>query len=340
MRKKAYRRRIIAAAVVGGNLAILGVVSAVILISSGNPPERSVAAATADTNAAVANPLDQVSSANIAQTVARLNRMPETTAVTNQADSESTELSLSPTTSNVVDKPQVVTSSGYASNKDIKTYTVVGGETISSIAAKFGITSDSIRWSNNITGDAVAAGTNLIIPPVTGIAYRVQSGDTAITLAAKYRADQNKIVAYNDAELSGLQIGELIIIPDGSKAALVAATTSVGSRTATFGGYNGYDFGYCTYWVAKLRASSGNPVPTNLGNASTWATRAAAMGLATGTSPRVGAAVVTSTRGAGHVAYVTGVNDDGTITISEMNHEGWNRVNSRTLADTGFRYVY
>ena len=90
-----------------------------------------------------------------------------------------------------------------------------------------------------------------------------------------------------------------------------------------------------------LRAQSGNPVPTNLGNAATWATRAAAMGLPTGTTPRVGAAVVTKTTGAGHVAYVTGVNDDGTITISEMNHSGWNRVNSRTLpAASNYRYIY
>lgn len=346
-RKKAARRRLLTFSIVGGNILILGIVTAVILFgSNGSSVERPLAAASSAGSQSMSNPLDQVSSANIAETVARMGRLPETVAVTNQADSETTELAMSPATSNVVDKPQLVSASGFASNKDIKTYTVQAGETITSIATKFGITSDSIRWSNNVTGDAVAAGTQLIIPPVTGIAYRVQAGDTAVTLAAKYRADQNKITAYNDAELAGLVVGDLILIPDGSKAAVVAAATSAGSRfsgSATYGGaggYNGYDFGYCTYWVAKLRAAAGHAVPTNLGNAATWATRAAAMGLPTGTTPQVGAAVVTSTRGAGHVAYVTAVNDDGTITISEMNHAGWNKVNSRTLADTGFRYVY
>ncbi|CAN5127066.1 hypothetical protein BH09PAT3_BH09PAT3_4770 [soil metagenome] len=348
-RKKSTRRRVITTSIIGGNVLILAVVSAVIIFS----PKQSVAdaplAATANSGQFASNPLDHVSSANIAETVARMSSLPETTAVTNQADSETTEIAMAPVTSSVVDKPQVVSTSGFASNKDIKSYTTVAGDTISSVATKFGITSDSIRWSNNVTGDAIAAGTKLTIPPVTGIVYTVQSGDSATTLAAKYKADQNKIIAYNDAEIGGLQIGSQILIPDGSKAAAVASSTSrlIGSAgaskwsgSASYGGYNGYDFGYCTYWVAKLRSSAGNPVPTNLGNAATWATRAAAMGLPTGTTPRVGAAVVTKTAGAGHVAYVTGVNDDGTITISEMNHDGWNRTNSRTLADTGFRYVY
>ncbi|MDB5169677.1 MAG: hypothetical protein JWN82_73 [Candidatus Saccharibacteria bacterium] len=325
-------------------MAILGIVTAVIMFGSQDSvAEKPLAAISASSDQAFANPLDHVSSANIAETVATMSRMPERIAVTNQADSETTELATVPTTSSVVDKPQVVSSSGFASNKDITTYTTVADDTISSIATKFGITSDSIRWSNNVSGDAIGAGVNLVIPPVTGIAYRVAAGDTAITLAAKFRADQNKIVAYNDAELTGLRVGDLILIPDGSKAAAVASSSSAirFGGSATYGGYNGYDFGYCTYWVAKLRAQAGNPVPTNLGNAATWASRAAAMGLPTGTTPQVGAAVVTKTTGAGHVGYVTAVNDDGTITISEMNHSGWNRVNSRTLpASSSYRYVY
>jgi surface antigen len=77
----------------------------------------------------------------------------------------------------------------------------------------------------------------------------------------------------------------------------------------------------------------------NLGNASTWAIRAAAYGLPTGKTPQVGAAVVTSTRGAGHVAYVTAVNGDGSITISEMNHVGWNKTDERTISGS-FSYIY
>jgi surface antigen len=348
-RKKTARRRAVTIAIVGGNLAILVAVTVVILGSSqsGSADKPAVASAVS-TGQVVANPLDQVSSAAIAETVARMSSLPETTAVTNQADSETTQLAMAPTTSSVVDKPQVVSATAFSSNKDIKSYTTVAGESVGSVATKFGITSDSIRWSNNLSGDALKPGIKLAVPPVTGIVYTVQAGDTPTTLAARFKADQNKIIAYNDAEISGLKVGDVILIPDGSKAAAVVGSTtrlltagpSKFTGSASYGGYNGYDFGYCTYWVAKLRASAGNPVPTNLGNAATWAVRAAGMGLSTGTTPQVGAAVVTKTSGAGHVAYVTAVNGDGTITISEMNHAGWNKTDTRTIEDTGFRYVY
>jgi surface antigen len=312
-----------------------------------NPSAKLASAAASDTGSTT-SPLDQLSSANIALTVARMGNMPETTAITNQADSEDVELSQAATVDSTVSaKPQVV-ASAFKSSKDIKTYVTVGGDSIASVADKFGVTSDSIRWSNNLSGNDVAAGTKLVIPPVNGIVYVVGGGENADTIAAKFSADRNKVIAFNDAEISGLHAGQQILVPDGTKAALVAKATASAPKTAstvlhgtaTYG-FNGYDYGYCTWWVAVLRQRAGNPVPTNLGNAATWAVRAAAYGLPTGSTPRVGAAVVTSTRGAGHVAYVTAVNGDGTITISEMNHAGWNKTDTRTLtAEANFRYVY
>ena len=53
----------------------------------------------------------------------------------------------------------------------------------------------------------------------------------------------------------------------------------------------------------------------------------------------MGAAVVLGTSGWGHVGYVTSVNGDGTITISEMNRLGWNVQNYRTLSAAGYQYV-
>lgn len=299
-----------------------------------------------DNDTSAASPLDQLSSATIALTVARMSNLPETTAVTNQADSEDVAVAQAATeSSTVAAKPQIVTSA-FQSVSDIHDYTVVAGDTIATIAAKFNVTSDSIRWSNNLSGATVAPGTKLQVPPVNGIIYTVGAGDNADTIAAKFNADKSKIIAFNDAELSGLKAGERIVIPGGTKSAMIARTVASGTSSsfslvrgsATYG-YNGYDYGYCTYWVAVLRAKAGNPVPTNLGNASTWAVRAAAYGLPTGTTPRVGAAVVLSTRGAGHVAYVTAVNGDGSITVSEMNHIGWNKTDERTLSGS-FSYVY
>jgi surface antigen len=300
--------------------------------------------ATSTTAAPVANPLDQLSSASIAETAARMTSLPETTAITNQADSQITELATAPTDNSVINKPQVVTTA-LKSRADIQNYVSQSGDTLASLAVKFGVTSNSIQWSNGLSATGtIAAGATLVIPPVNGIVYTVKPGDTPTTLAAKYNASEDEIIAYNDAEINGLQPGEQIIIPNGTQPVASAAAVSFssegswGGNSAVFGD-NGYDFGYCTWYVAELRMKAGDPVPANLGNASTWAIRAAEFGLPTGTTPKVGAAVVTSTRGEGHVAYVTGVNPDGSITVTEMNVVGWDRTDTATYSGN-FSYIY
>lgn len=337
--RKHVRRRITRVGLVVFNVALLLAVVGVLTLKPSDTAKPVFSSTDADATV-IASPLDQLSSANIALTVAEMSNLPEATPINSQAISEDVELTQASTVNSTVStKPQVI-ASAFKSAKDIKQYVVGSGDSIPSIAAKFDVTSNSIRWSNNLTGNSVAAGRKLWIPPVNGIVYVVKSGEDATSIAAKFNADRNKIVAFNDAEISGLKTGQRILVPYGSKAALVASTNSISgfSGTATYG-YNGYDYGYCTYWVAVLRAKAGSPVPANLGNAATWAVRAAAYGLPTGSTPRVGAAVVTSTVGAGHVAYVTKVNSDGSIVISEMNHAGWNRVSTRTISGN-FRYIY
>ena len=298
------------------------------------------------------NPLDQVSSADIAVTVSRMSGMAESTAIKNQSESDDVQVASSPITNNVVAKPQV-SASAFKSNKDIKSYTVVAGDTVASIAAKFSVTSDSIKWSNGLSSDTVAAGTKLTIPPtgLTGIVYVVKAGDTIDSIAAKYSADKNQLIAANDAEIAGIQVGEQIIIPNGQQPVqrytptytAPAASTGFAWGGAAIYGYNGYDYGYCTWYVAQRRAAIGNPVPANLGNASSWGYIARGAGMATGSTPQQYAAVVTSTRGEGHVAFVEAVYEDGSVLLSEMNTAGWAVKSSKTISAaqaTGSGYIY
>ena len=327
-----------------------------------NPDSGSAVRQNAVANASAnsqANPLDQLSSADIAVHVSRMVALPEAVAVTNQADSEATQLAITATETKVVTKPQVVATS-IKSAKDIKTYTTIAGDTLSGLASKFGVTSDSIRWSNSLNSERIDPGKQLLIPPVSGIVYSVKAGDTVEALAQRYSTSKEQILSDNDAEVTGLKTGKNILIRGGIQPVVRAATVSYaaasnfgfGGGRATYG-YNGYDYGYCTWYVANKRLSAGSPMPSNLGNASTWAVRAASYGLATGRTPRVGAAVVTATRGAGHVAYVEQINDDGTIWISEMNSSGqvsitdttraggWGRTDFKLLTNpTAYSYVY
>lgn len=332
---KVHQRRFVRYSLLALNVVLLGGI--VWFVAQSTPSITSSANNTASSaNGAVADPLDQLSSADIAVNMAKMTALPEITAVTNQADSVGAELAVPPAHTTVISKPQAV-ATDLKSRKDIKTYIVQAGDTIASIAAKFNVTSESISWSNNVTGNTVAPGTKLVIPPVNGIVYTVAAGDTADSIAAKYRANKEQIIAYNDAELGGLTQGMQIIIPNGQQPAPVVSSRggaygfSGGSFTAAYG-YNGYDFGFCTWYVAKVRAEIGRPLPSNLGNAATWDDRAAAAGLNVTKTPSVGAAVVTSQRGAGHVAFVEKVNPDGSIWVSEMNSRGQRSMTDPTPA--------
>lgn len=319
------QRRFIRYSLLALNVMVLGGI--VVFVLQGTPDSTTsagnVAASAKDD--APADPLDQVSTSDIAVNLAQMANLAETPAVTQQADSASTELTV-PAQNTVIAKPQAVTTD-LKSNRDITTYIVKDGDTIASIAAKFNVTSESILWSNNITGNAVAVGTKLTIPPVTGIVYTVQAGDTPDSLAAKFRASKEQIIAYNDAEISGLTVGKQIIIPNGQQIAAAPTRTSYSASgaagfMATYG-YNGYDYGFCTWYVANRRAQIGRPLPSNLGDAWTWDDRSAAAGIRVDNIPAVGAAVVTKSNSRpGHVAFVEAVNADGSVWISEMNSSG------------------
>ncbi|HVV67049.1 MAG TPA: LysM peptidoglycan-binding domain-containing protein [Candidatus Saccharimonadales bacterium] len=313
--------------------------------SSGDPaPLSSASAASSDT----ANPLDQLSSADIAQTVAQVNNLPETTAVANQAQSQAADIAMASTDNDVISKPQVVATS-LKSKSDIQTYVTQAGDTVSALAAKFGVTSDSIRWSNSLSAsDALNPGTTLVIPPVNGVVYTIKPGDTAASLAVQFGASEDQIIAYNDAEIGGLTPGEQIIIPNaahnnaGATAASVASSSGVSNGagflwgSGPIYGYNGYDYGYCTWYVATQL-----PVPANWGNASTWAYYAALSGWNVSTMPSVGSIAQTANAagGEGHVAIVTGVNPDGTINIRDMNGlAGWGRVGYGTVSASHFQH--
>lgn len=104
----------------------------------------------------------------------------------------------------------------------ITTYTVEGGDTLSSIAKKFGVTEDSIKWANDMTGTNLGVGDELKIPSVTGIIHKVARGDTVYTIADKYGANPQAIVdfPFNDfanPQTFSLVVGQLVMIPGGVK---------------------------------------------------------------------------------------------------------------------------
>src|SRR3989344_5599199 len=76
---------------------------------------------------------------------------------------------------------------------EIIDYEVNQGDTLGSIAEKFGISIDTIKWANSLKTEKLIPGQSLRIPPVTGIVYKVTAGDNIYSLAKKYKSDPQKI---------------------------------------------------------------------------------------------------------------------------------------------------
>src|SRR3989344_1521066 len=103
-------------------------------------------------------------------------------------------------------------------------YTVERGDTLSTIAEKFDISIETIRWANNLFNDNIAVGDSLKILPVTGISYKVAKGDSVYSIAKKLDTEAQKIVdfPFNDfanPETFSLVEGQMLIVPDGVKPA-------------------------------------------------------------------------------------------------------------------------
>ncbi len=342
------KRRVIRYGLLSANILLLSGVALFLVISrqsSGSGQRTQTLSLTAEKE--ISNPLDELSGADIAVNVAQLVHLDQATAVQNNADTVNSQLDVIPNDSQVVAKPQIV-ETGLKSIKDLITYVTVEGDTIDAIAAKFGVNASTVRWSNDLNGNAVAAETTLTIPPVDGILYEVKSGDTLDSIASKYQADAGAITAFNDAEITGIVEGQKIVIPDGKVPAPVRFGTPnyAGFRfggSAVYG-YNGYDYGYCTWYTANRRAEVGKPIPANLGNASTWKVLSQRAGISVGNTPQQYAVIWTPPRDYyGHVGFVEQVFEDGSILVSEMNVRGWGVRSEKILSAeqaAGYSYIY
>jgi surface antigen/LysM repeat protein len=332
-------------------LAHAGLLGVAALLVLGNNPDKahSVSVRLMTAHAGIGSTLDPAATASVAADIADTNNLLIENDASKTATTKNEQVALLTADDSTLAKRQVVSTAGNAT-RDISTYEVQPGDTLSGIASKFNITSATLKWANNLDdADAIKPGQSLTILPVSGLLYTVAAGDTADSLAAAYQANAAQILSYNNAEVKGLAPGTKIIIPDGVKqdapkpapapvatfGRVAGAATAAPHLTYFSGGANGYAVGYCTYYVASRRS-----IPSNWGNANQWLYNAQASGFSTGSTPVPGAIAWTGAGYYGHVAYVESVSG-GMVTVSEMNYNGgWDRVSSRTVSAGSFRYIY
>ncbi|MFA6430610.1 MAG: LysM peptidoglycan-binding domain-containing protein [Candidatus Paceibacterota bacterium] len=127
----------------------------------------------------------------------------------------------------------------------ISKYTVRKGDTLSSIAKMFGVSTNTVLWANNLPSKTIKEGQILVILPVSGTIHTIAKGDTLKSIAKKYKGDTEEIAQFNELSSSAsLSVGDTLIIPDGESVAVAPAYSSakITARAHDTGGpsYSGY----------------------------------------------------------------------------------------------------
>ena len=105
------------------------------------------------------------------------------------------------------------------------TYTVRAGDTLYSIAQRFGLTVDELKSINNLTSNSLSIGQVLFIsggetdePPTSTNTYTVQSGDTLYKIARQFNTTVGDLISLNNLSSTSLSIGQVLRIPSTTQA--------------------------------------------------------------------------------------------------------------------------
>ena len=321
---------------------------------------------TSETQTAV----NEVVASTIAASVANSTNLSVAPSVTSLAISTQIESELPTADDSSISKPQILQVSG--SSRELSTYLVKSGDTLESVARKYGLKQDTISWANNISSGNLVVGSQLTILPRDGVLYTVKRGDTVEGIASKYDTSVSSIVTFNDLEISGLSEGLKIVLPGatlpieerpgyiqqsqrtsvfypsvgynrGYGNAFIGETWTIKIGTPMYAN-NKYAFGNCTAYAFDRRVELGLPVGPFWGNATTWDDFAVKQGLRVSNTPTVGA-IIQNEGGYGHVGIVEEILPNGDLRLSEMNAYvsggGFNIVSGRILpASQVSNYAY
>jgi murein DD-endopeptidase MepM/ murein hydrolase activator NlpD len=162
--------------------------------------------------------------------------------------------------------------------QDVQLYTVEGGDSVFGIASTYKIQPETVLWSNYDTlkdnPHAISVGMELKIPPVDGVYYQWQEGDTFESVAAEFETAPAEILGWvgNKLDLTspGVEPGSWVMIPGGQREfqqwivpiiprGAAGVSTGMYGAGACPGGYQGGAYGTGSFiWPTINRTISGN----------------------------------------------------------------------------------
>ena len=115
-------------------------------------------------------------------------------------------------------KPNPSSSGSPSPNHDVQVYQVRGGDTVSRIAAAYGVSESTITIENKLaSADSIKPGQDLVILPTSGVKHVVKDGETLEAIAKKYNVELEDVLEYNEIEIENvIQPGEEIIVPNAT----------------------------------------------------------------------------------------------------------------------------
>ena len=112
---------------------------------------------------------------------------------------------------------------------EIVDYVVQLGDTVSSIANRFGVSINTILWANNLGSySLIRPGDTLSILPFSGLLYSVKSGDNLSKIANTYKIESEEIATHNNITVNdSLKIGQKLILPGATRIVVAAPRAPV-----------------------------------------------------------------------------------------------------------------
>ncbi len=114
-------------------------------------------------------------------------------------------------------------------------YTVQSGDSLFSIAQRFGVSPRQLSVQNQIEGDEITPDQRIFIPIQISkvITYTVQSGDSLYSIARQYNTLIESIVQLNRLQGTALDAGQRLVIPQYTEAVVNVSRSNIRSGPGT-----------------------------------------------------------------------------------------------------------
>lgn len=121
---------------------------------------------------------------------------------------------------------------------DTKIYTVKAGDTLSTIASRYGVSVVRLKRANRLSGDSLRIGDRLEIPTQVTVSeapkrvaqsrtHRVRSGESLYTIGKRYGVSVDRIKAANGLRRNTIRVGQELVIPARSSGGAAASEGKV-----------------------------------------------------------------------------------------------------------------